>query len=70
MVGEARPGSDGKRSHVFIGVRPAGDEHATTLVKVYRLDPVKLALGFSRYDDAAIMCDERGGWIEQTDISE
>lgn len=70
QVGEARPGSDGKRSHVFIGVRPAGDEHATTLVKVYKLDPVKLALGLSRYDEAAIMCNECGEWLEQADISE
>jgi putative DNA primase/helicase len=69
QVGEARPRSDGKRSHVFTGVRPAGDEHATTLVKVYKLDPVKLALGLSRYDETAILCNERGEWIEQADIS-
>ena len=40
------------------------------MTKVYMLDPAKLALGFSRYDDAAIATDARGEWVEQKDISE
>ena len=70
QVTEGRPGSDGKRSHVFRGVRPASDEHATTLTKVYMLDPVMLGLGLSRYDEDAIATDARGEWIEQGEISE
>jgi hypothetical protein len=51
-------------------VRIASDEHATTLTKVYMLDPTMLALGLSRYDEDAILTDARGEWVEQGEISE
>jgi putative DNA primase/helicase len=71
QIGESRPGSDGDRKpRTFTGVRIASDEHATTLTKVYMLDPTMLALGLSRYDEDAILTDARGEWVEQGEISE